>query len=81
MINVYTESGTKYQFNKDHQVRRIEALHDMRQDGEWLKVLNEPVVEVGKPVEMVIQPLGDPATCIFTTRVTSPVVAIGYDAE
>lgn len=53
-----TISGSIYEI-RDGQVRRINPEHKKQADGEWVTLLNEPVVEVGKRVHLSLQSLAD----------------------
>lgn len=73
-ILVTTETGSVYEIDlNDWYIRRIEYSHDLRRDGEWLRMLNKPNMRVGEPVLMVLEPLGHGNV---TYRTTSPVVRI-----
>lgn len=82
---VVTESGTEYEFEifrvrrllpkTKSRVRRLltRASASLRRDGEWLNLLGSLYIEVGKPMTMVLEPLGEFGV---TVRVTSPVIEI-----
>lgn len=79
-----TYSGSTYEI-KDGQVRRLNEGYAKRADGEWVTLANDPVVEIGEPVVMLLESLasrgtddyGTPAWAAdtHTTRVTSPVLS------
>ena len=79
-----TYSGSTYEI-KDGQVRRLNEGYAKRADGEWVTLSNDPVVEIGEPVVMILESLairgpddyGTPtwAADTHTTRVTSPVIS------
>lgn len=66
-----TETGTEYEIQGE-QVRRVGG-DPMRRDGEWLRLLENPAVVVGKPVTLVLEPLGEGN---LTLRTTTPVTVI-----
>ena len=79
-----TYSGSTYEI-KDGQVRRLNEGYAKRADGEWVALANDPVVEIGEPVVMILESLasrgpddyGPPAWAAdtHTTRVTSPLIS------
>ena len=79
-----TYSGSTYEI-KDGQVRRLNEGYAKRADGEWVTLANDPVVEIGEPVVMILESLasrgpddyGTPAWAAdtHTRRVTSPVLS------
>lgn len=70
-IVVTTRSGTRYHIQGD-RVRRIGG-GAMRRDGEWLTLLTTPVVRVGYPMALDLEPLGGG---MMTRRTTTPVERI-----
>ena len=70
-MRFWTKTGSEYEI-RGNRVRRI-SEGEMRGDGDWLRLNQEPFVEVGHRAFMILEPLGD---CDFTTRTTSPVVKI-----
>lgn len=81
-LTVETETGSTYTFAHDpctgfNLVRRTRQAIDegaLRRDGEWLRVLLRGSVEVGYPIAMMLEPLGEGA--VVTERVTSNVVSV-----
>lgn len=72
---VRTETGTEYEFSGS-RVRRIPAQDDneCRRDGEWLDIVGDmPVIKVGMPISMYLEPLG---VGILTWRITSSVTEV-----
>ena len=79
-----TYSGSTYEI-KDGRVRRLNEGYAKRADGEWVNLANDPVVEIGEPVVMILESLAsrgpdDYVTPVWaadthTTRVTSPVLS------
>lgn len=51
-----TESGSIYEIDGDH-IRRINTEARKRADGEWIRLLEEPVVWEGYPVRLVMESL------------------------
>lgn len=78
----HTKTGSTYEI-ADGKVRRVNPDASRRADGEWVGLLNDPSVEVGASVLLVLEPLSgygpddygfhDGA---FTTRRTSHVTSI-----
>lgn len=66
-----TETGTEYEIQGD-RIRRVGG-DPMRRDAEWLRLLETPAVVVGKPVTLVLEPLGEGN---LTLRTTTPVTVI-----
>lgn len=90
-----TESGSVYEIDGDH-IRRVNTLATKRADGEWLRMVTVPEVELGQPVRTAIESLAqygpddegnetgevDEETYKFTYRVTTPVERIwGNDRD
>jgi len=72
-MKVHTETGSIYEFrNGRFEVRRIESTHDMRGDGEWIKVYGSSPPEVGYSMRLALAPLADDADVTYrtTSRVT-----------
>jgi hypothetical protein len=79
-----TETGSTYEINDDGgvpYVRRLNSWYEKRADGEWIKLLNTPKVELGGNVTLVLESLseygpddhgtiGGGATVRRTSRVT-----------
>lgn len=78
VLRVTTASGTAYDFDAGRgRVRRVPVPgeeHAMRRDGEWLDVEPGTVPEVGFPLVMLLEPLGEGDV---TQRTTSPVTGMG----
>lgn len=53
----------------------------LRRDEEWIRIYTVERLEPGARAVFVLEPLGDPATTIFTTRDTTEVVWIKPAAE
>ena len=80
-----TISGSKYEI-KDGLVRRVNPGYTKRADGEWVRLINTPIVEIGEPVLLTMDSLseygaddyGTPPedSSPYTTRVTSLVSSI-----
>jgi len=78
---VETETGSIYLFDQG----RVMRLRDgettesaLRRDGDWLRLLSIPLIAVGEPMRLVLQPLGEGYA---TLRVTSRVTAIYTEEE
>lgn len=71
-ICVHTETGSVYEFGGSmRHVRRIEFEHGLRRDTEWPDLLETPVIEVGRPMSLLLEPLGYGDVTVRTTgRVT-----------
>jgi hypothetical protein len=81
---VLTESGTVYLLDLENmQLRRMPgslaplaedlASEPLRRDQESITILHIRRLEVGAPAVFVLEPLGDPATTLSTTRITTEV--------
>lgn len=87
---VATESGSTYWFEKN-RVKRTNNGYSKRGDDEWQKLVNDPRIEVGQPMVLMLMSLAKygvddwatPADDVsrFTTRHTTPVTAISELAE
>lgn len=76
-MRVHTETGSIYEFrNGRFEVRRVEHTHDLRRDGEWIKVISSSPPEVGRSMALGLEPLG---AGDVTYRVTSRVTKIEED--
>lgn len=73
MLTVRTETGSVYEITDLH-VRRV-GTHDMRRDGDWVKLLTPPDPVVGRSMVLFLEPLGDGDV---TVRTTSPVVDVSH---
>lgn len=68
-MKVTTESGSVYEI-RDEKVRRV-GTHDLRRDGDWLQLFNNPHIEIGESMLLMLEPLGNwPYTPRLTSRVT-----------
>ena len=80
MIKVTTATGSLYEFDMDNlQMRRADHTKksfDLRKDGEWIQMLKEPAIEVGKAMIIALAPLGDPDTTDCTMRYTTEVLKV-----
>ena len=74
-----TESNTVYEID-GLRVRRVAGTgsEGMRRDGDWLDLEDAPVVVLGRPVTLILEPLGEGDV---TIRTTTPVVSIHHDKE
>ena len=77
---VETETGSIYLFDQG----RVMRLRDgettesaLRRDGDWLRLLSIPLIAVGEPMRLVLQPIGEG----YATRITSRVTAIHTEEE
>lgn len=70
---VKTETGSTYRFNADLSKVRREGTHDLRRDEEWLDLLEKPFVQVGVPMYLALEPLGEGNV---TYRTTSRVLEV-----
>ena len=86
MRRLTTQSGSVYELNEPGtKIRRVEGSHDLRADGEWVRLL-EPLPSedlTGLRLFLVLEPLSDfgpdswdqeLSGATHTTRTTSPVV-------
>jgi hypothetical protein len=82
-----TEAGTVYLLDLENmQLRRTPGLlaplaedaasEPLRRDQEWITILHIRRLEVGAPAVFVLEPLGDPAATLSTTRITTEVLWI-----
>lgn len=84
-----TATGSEYeivQHPSGSVVRRLNAKHEKRADGEWVRLLNEPVIEVGEQALLTMSSLsafgaddiGTPEDLAseYTTRVTSTITEV-----
>lgn len=51
-----TETGSTYEIRGD-EIRRLNPDYTKRADGEWVRLLNSPKVEVGYRVLLELEPL------------------------
>lgn len=77
---VITETGSVYEFDMANlKMRRVDHTNksqDLRNDGEWIQMLVEPGIEVGRTMVIALAPLGDPETTDCTMRYTSTVLKV-----
>lgn len=70
---IRTESGAVYIIDGDRVLRvDDDSETKMRRDGEWLRMLEPPVIKVGAAMVLWLEPLSTEAS--MTQRITSPVV-------
>lgn len=81
-----TETGSTYEI-QGALIRRL-GTHDLRGDGDWLLLVSEPTLEVGKSALLTLEPLTkygadsygvEDQAAIVTVRRTSAVVRIYED--
>lgn len=79
-----TLSGSHYEI-QDDRIRRVNENYEKRADGRWLRLLDEPLIDVGWPVVLKLEPLseigpddfGDEAEASpHTIRITSAVTEV-----
>lgn len=78
MKKVITETGSVYLFDMD-ELKMCRAEHtkksdDLRLDGEWVQMLIEPGIEVGRTMVIPLAPLAEGYEC--TMRYTSTVIKV-----
>lgn len=83
-----TYSGSEYEI-QDGMVRRLNSNYGKRADGEWIWLIEEPVVKVGESAILRMKSLSSYGeddlwtprehTTAITTRITSTVTEIYYD--
>lgn len=72
---VETHTGSTYVIdNVALTVTRVMSTHDLRRDGEALRLMQPVVVTLGERMNMVLEPL-DPRA-VVTVRSTSPVTCV-----
>lgn len=77
-MRVLTRSGSVYEL-RPGRVRRVNADHGLRRDGEWLELRGMAPLRIGEPMVLYLEPLGEGDV---TERTTTPVVGIVFtDAE
>ena len=80
MKRVVTETGSVYEFDMENlKMRRADHTkksEDLRGDGEWIQMLIEPGIELGRTMIIALAPLGDHETTDCTMRYTSGVISI-----
>ena len=78
-----TMSGARY-WIKGGMLKRLNPNDEKRGDGEWLKLINEPAIEVGRRAILLVEPLssygpddfGNTEEAAFTQRITTPVIGV-----
>lgn len=81
MIEFDTVSGSTYWVDDSAspwRVCRTISTHDLRADGDWVDLLEEPTIEVGRPV-LLLMPVLDPPQfegAEVTSRLTSDVTEV-----
>lgn len=78
-----TESGARYGM-RGGKIRRLNPDHKKRADGEWLRLVNEPEIEVGRRAILLLEPLsgygaddlGNTGEATITQRITTPVIGV-----
>lgn len=74
-LEVTTATGSMYELDPDNRrVRRVESTHALRRDGDWLHVQNDPNPEIGQPMVLFLEPLGEGTVTIRTTSLVTRVV-------
>ena len=77
-MRVLTRSGSVYEL-RPGRVRRANAGHGLRRDGEWLELRGMVPLRIGEPMVLYLEPLGEGDV---TERTTTPVAGIVFvDAE
>lgn len=72
---VKTETGSVYELDIENmRMRRSNSVESLRRDGEWVTMLKEPIVELGRTMILFLEPLSD--HCSITTRFTTIVKEI-----
>ena len=89
-MKVTTESGAVYEFTKNrakfHRLRKRNEIDpeaevervELRQDGQWLKLLSDVEPKLGYPMTLLVEPLDPPFIegAVMTVRNTSVVIGI-----
>lgn len=73
IVVVKTVSSTVYEFDLDGMLMRRLGPDPLRGDGTWLKMLQEPVIEIHESMRIALEGLGDGPV---TMRYSTPVVSI-----
>lgn len=83
MIRFKTETGSTYEVDNDNlMMRRLTPTHELRRDGEWIKLLEPlPMPVLGREAVFALEPLGDPKITDVTFRRTSYVTVILHVGE
>ena len=85
-----TVTGSEYEIVAD-RIRRINPSAEKRRDGEWVKLVRKPYIEVGHSAYLTLESLAEAGTddygtplseaSPFTTRITSTVVEVENDVS
>ena len=77
-LKVGTETGSVYELDMESlAVRRLnsgEKGSELRKDSEWVQMLLEPELFIGRPMYLTLAPLTD--DCDVTMRTTTPIMYI-----
>lgn len=77
-LKVGTTTGSVYELGmEDLAMRRTsngEGVSALRKDGDWVQMLLEPELVIGRPMYLTLAPLSE--DCDVTVRTTSTVVYI-----
>jgi hypothetical protein len=72
---VKTETGSIYEIDmKNMKMRRSNSEESLRRDGEWITMLKEPIIELGRTMILFLEPLSEYQS--ITTRFTTIVKEI-----
>ena len=72
---VKTETGSVYEIDmKNMKMRRSNSEESLRRDGEWITMLKEPIIELGRTMILFLEPLSEYQS--ITTRFTTIVKEI-----
>ncbi len=72
---VKTETGSVYELDIENmRMRRSNSVESLRRDGEWVTMLKEPIVELGRAMILFLEPLSEHQS--ITTRFTTIVKEI-----
>ena len=75
-----TETGSEYEIN-DGLIRRVNDSSELRADGVWVRLYGRSNIEVGYPVELVLESLAPPGTGSTITRRTTSYVTEIFDDD
>jgi len=77
-LKVGTKTGSTYELDMEVlAIRRIpsgEEGSELRKDGEWVQLLFEPELLIGRPMYLTLAPLSE--DCDVTMRTTTPIIYI-----
>lgn len=71
---VKTDNGSTYEFDQDSHVRRVNDSWELRADGDWVRLHNDPNPQVGQGMVLALDGLDSEADITF--RHTSNVTEI-----